>query len=1217
MEIKLTNVLFFFRKKLLIVIMRSFIFLFCIAAFSLSPLDIASQNSKIKIKTDKSLTVDEVFDLIMKQTDYKFVYQEGIFDKHPSIDLKKGVISTNKLLQESLDSDDYNLVLSENNTILIKKKSIISSLFQRQKVSGKITDANGLPIVGATILVKGTTTGTISNFDGSYSITIPSTDNVLVVSFVGYQNQEILVGNKTIINIILKEELNTLDEVVITGYQKLSLNQSTGSVSKVKGEDIVKRGRSNLISALEGKIAGLGVTADINNEGGSKIDIRGISTVNGNSSPLIVIDGFPTQIDITQINPYDIESVTVLKDAGAASIYGAQAANGVIVITTKKGKKGTLNINYTQNITVNQKPDVRYRLNRLTGSDLVDAQIKATENLAPFVSFHSYQYELDNAFLPPAFIFPIAQARTQVFNAMANLNDGVITQAEADAIINPLRSIDNTNQIQDYFTQSPFEQQHNLSISGGGENNVFRATLNYTSNKTSFVGNKQDRILFDFQNSTDISKKVKLDINGNVTINDNKSIPYNRDIVFGQISPYELFADASGNPLPVTIGNIGEFYSVNTGGLFGGKDPIEIQRLIDLGLYDETYYPLRELNNYSNKANNLNTRLQAMLHADLAKGLKATVGFQYQISANRNTNISTEDSFEMKSLINNTASSNFNGDNTTLIIPRGGRLIETRGDTRSYTGRVQLDYETSYKKHNFRALAGTEIRHLFSSSITTDRFGYNEKSLNTVPVNKYTYGTDGLAQTLTGTNYPIFGFISEGLTFYDDISENTDRFFSAYGNFSYDFDNKYVLTGSVRLDQSNLFGTDPKFRYKPFWSVGGKWNIHEEDFFNIDAIDRLSLRASYGINGNIANLNGPFNVAQLGISGRAGFIEGAEIISPAVKNLRWERTATSNFGVDVSMLKNRVALSLDYYRKKTSDIFASGRNNPINGVNRILRNDATITNDGFEVSLNTRNITSNNFNWSSTLVFRHNKNNVEKINVQERFATSFVISPRNQTGNPANGLYVFDWAGIDNEGNATVRTKDGEIVTLAGSFNVGGDELIREDLVYAGTINPTFTGAITNNLNYKSFNLSFIFVTNQGHKLLKDSYNGETSPGQPQNINTDALFAWNAPGDETSTDIPQIGKSGIVASTTAVAKYSTKNVIDGGFVRLREVLLSYTLPQDAIKAIGAKNASINLRGNNLWLSTKNNEGIDPEAHGYGVRYFPRQASFTFGVNVNF
>ncbi len=1184
----------------ILLLMKIFIFLsvFCLQLNA----SVLSQ-TLISLKLENT-SLKECIREIEASSGLGFLYNGTELSEVKGISIDVNNKSVEEILSSILSENGFEFIIKKD-VILITKtvpKTVESILQEEIEIIGKITDSEGTPLPGATILEEGTLNGVISDADGNFKLTVKDANSKIKINFIGFASQTITVGNKTVINVILKESAESLDEVIITGYQKVSVERSTGSAVTVKAEDVEKKGQSNLMNTLEGMVAGLGVIANPDSEGSKTINIRGVATIRGNSNPLLVIDGFPVETTIDQINPYDVESVTVLKDAGSASIYGARAANGVIVITTKRGKKGKTKINYTNSFTFNQRPDVKYRLNRLSSSDLVDVQMLAAESSS---NLHTLQWYLDN--------FPQSAnyrkyARTIVYETMAQLSEGSITQTEADAIINPLRSIDNISQIQDIFTQNPYEEQHNLSMSGGGDRSVYRATLNYTKNKTSFVGDKSERFIFDIQNSTEIGKRFKIDLSGNFTVNDQKTFPYNRDIVLYQINSYELFRDANGNPLPTRVGIVGSG-STNHAGLYGGKDPLEIQRLIDMGLYDETYYPLKELYNYNQTNKGFNARLQALLYADIVKGLKGTFGFKYETSSYKNRRIAKAESFEMMSLVNNMSPNDYSGDDATLHVPRGARLTETRGDAHSYTLRAQLDYEKEIQKHNFRALAGSEVRHVFTSSITTDQFGYDESSLLFKPVDKNFLTTADFVEDI---NHP-FGYLAGGLPFEDNISEKTDRFFSLYGNFSYDFDQKYVVSGSMRIDQSNLFGTDPEYRYKPFWSLGAKWNINEEEFFKSKLINKLAFRFSYGINGNIANDFGPFNIAGASTVYRAGSVYGLHIISPAIEDLRWERTATTNFGADISMLDRRIKLSMDYYIKNTNDILAFGKNDPTTGFRSIMKNDANIKNTGFEVSLNTTNIKTDHFRWTSTLAVRHNKNRVKKVLNEETYVPFIVSRLQNVEGHPANSYYLYNWAGLDDQGNVRIYTQDEEMVTVAGSFS--SFDIVKEDLVYAGTSNPKFTGAFSNNLSYKNFDLSFMFVFSYGHVLLKDTYNGDYIGPRPDNIHADAALAWKEPGDEEKTDVPILSHPKY--QTENVSKYSTKNIIDGGYIRLRELILTYTLPQNALKFFSIQNATLNFRANNLFLIAKNKEGIDPEAHGIGRRYFPIKPSYSFGINIGF
>ena len=357
MKIKLTNASFLFRKRLLMTIMRTFIFLCCATVFSLAPYNLVSQNSKIKVKEDKTITVDEIFKLIMDQTDYKFFYEKGIFNDFPKVEVKKGIISTNKLLKKSLSNGNLDITVTDNNAIVIKEKvySIINQSVnqkQQEEVSGSVTDQFGQPLPGANIIEKGTNNGTQSDFDGKFSLIVSEKNAVLVISYLGFVTQEILISDSTPITIILQEDNAKLDEIVVVGYGAQRKADLTAPISTISGGEIASQPSVNAVSGLQGKIAGV----QINNAGapGSapQIRIRGVGSVSFNpatgtssASPLFVVDGVWTN-DISFLNSSDIENMSILKDASAAAIYGNRSANGVVIITTKKAKQGVSTITY-------------------------------------------------------------------------------------------------------------------------------------------------------------------------------------------------------------------------------------------------------------------------------------------------------------------------------------------------------------------------------------------------------------------------------------------------------------------------------------------------------------------------------------------------------------------------------------------------------------------------------------------------------------------------------------------------------------------------------------------------------------------------------------------------------------------------------------------------------------------------------------------------------
>ncbi len=1184
--------------------MKNIILLLFVFNFQIS----ANVLSQTRIDLDLTdATLKECIKMIEKKSTLGFLYNSKKIRDVKGINISVQDASVEEILEMVL-KDTHFIHSIKNDIILIspreEKEQKPGFLQQKTTITGQVLNEKGVPIPYAAIQIKGTAQGTVCNENGNFKITIDDPNPILLISSVGFETVEVKPGEKKYLSITLQKSIEDISEVIVTGYQNISVEKSTGSTVTITAKEIEKKGQSNILNTIEGLVSGLGISSDPANEGNKRFNIRGVATINGNSSPLIIVDGFPIETDISLLNPYEIESINVLKDAAAASIYGARSANGVIVITTKRGKKGKTQVNYTNNFTFNQKPDLAYRMNRVSSSDLVDIQkIGAGSNP------RTYQYYINNS---PAYASYFVYARNIVYEAMAQLNEGTITQAQADSKLEGLRSIDNLSQLKEIFTQNPFEEQHNLSVSGGGDNNNYRVSLNYTHNEGSFTGDESERILFDVLNNIKISNKVRVDIGGNISMNKNENIPYDKDVLLNQVSSYELFKDANGNPLPVRIGRIGSG-STDNAGLFGGKDVTELNRLLNMGLLDENYYPVKEINNYSNNIKGFSARMQARLYADIVNGLKGIFGFQYETASSKNTRIAESGSYEIAQIVNNTSPKNFAGDPMALNIPFGARITETRSDRHSYTLRGQLDFNRTFGDHNIIALTGSEIRHIFNSSNTTDKFGFDKNTLLFHQVD-----ARSLQGTLENVNHP-FGYIAGGIPMEDDFHEKTDRFFSLYGNFSYDYKRKYILSGSMRIDQSNLFGTAPEYRYKPFWSVGGKWRINEEPFFQSKQVSKLALRMSHGINGNIANKFGPFNIATSMLNYRAGLVNSLYISSPSIEDLRWERSATTNIGLDVTMLNRKLDFSVDYYIKKTEDILASGKADPSQGFSNLMKNDANIKNNGIEFTVRSNNIQAAHFNWNTNLTFRYNKNRVTKVLHEEDYVPFIASGLQNIEGKPTQSFYLYNWAGLDEKGQVTIYNAQGNKITVDESIYYGGifspsESVKKEDLVYSGTSEPKFTGALSNNLSYKNFGLSFMFVFSGGHVLLNDTYNGEYVGSRPAKVHADAAMAWEKEGDELKTDIPSINAH-VYAPT--VARYSTKNIIDGDYIKLRELILTYNIPPKVLKKLFMKSAVVSFRGNNLFYWAKNDEGIDPEAHGIALRFFPVKPSYSMGINISF
>ena len=476
--------------------MRASIFLLCFSVFSFSTENILSQNTKITINESKSVTVDEVFDIIMSQTDYTFIYQVDMFKDYPKINLEKGDIRVNKLLQKSLTTGDFNFDVTENNhTIIIREKSIASSTQQEIIITGNVVDENNIPIAGATVYVTDREPltsnpnpnfiikGTAADLDGKFTIGAQE-GYYLVVYSLGYETfREKISPDKTIYNITLKERINQLDEIVVvsSGYREISKEGATGSYVGIQKKQLEKPA-SSISERIVGMVAGLQST--VNSDGTVDFQIRGLTSLNANQSPLIVLDGFPIEGEFSNINPNDVESVTVLKDAAAASIWGARAANGVIVVNTKKGKKGRTNVSISSFVKTSSKLDLDYTLARGSSADVIAYEQQGFDS-----NFFGRPFLLPN--ISPRAIGPFSQAIV----AMNEARLGRITETERDATLASLASLDNKNQIRDYLLESPLTTQHNISISGGNDKMTNSLSLLYEDQKTFFQGDKINKYL--------------------------------------------------------------------------------------------------------------------------------------------------------------------------------------------------------------------------------------------------------------------------------------------------------------------------------------------------------------------------------------------------------------------------------------------------------------------------------------------------------------------------------------------------------------------------------------------------------------------------------------------------------------------------------------------------------------------------------------------------
>ncbi|MCY1636326.1 SusC/RagA family TonB-linked outer membrane protein [Marinifilum sp. D737] len=1161
----------FCRKKLYkpLLVMKITFMLLLVSVFQLSA-SVYSQNTRFDMKlTNKTLI--EVFEEIRNNSEFSFVYDLDDVESITDINVSEQEATVEEILNSCLE--DTNLTYEViDKVVVVKQKPYVAPKSEQQEkkeIKGKVTDKDGVPLPGVSVVIKGTNVGVATNIDGEYVLEMEKNNAILIFSFVGMLPQEVVYNGQLVQDVTLIADSEQMAEVVVTGYQTISKERATGSFTIVSPEKLEGKLQSSLKSALEGQIAGLVVDKD------GKIEIRGVSSFRGDNSPLVVVDGFPIEGSLETINPDNIANITVLKDAVSASIYGSRSGNGVIVVTTKKGKKGESTITYKGSYGIQLKPDLSY-LNRANASDYIDAELDLIKD-SPGSPTSTYNGGYN-------------MSEVQYLWHQKYTNE--ISETEFNNAIDKLRENDAMSQVEDAFLREKTMQQHNINIAHGSENNIFNFSLNYNSNKNNTIYNKDNRLLIDVKNELQINDRVKLNLFTNINFsNDYRTKETVRSIAYmgyEAIKPYTDFYDKkTGEGKNIFYGNPGKskFYS-------------------DLGLKDLTYNPIDDFKEGLAKNSTLGVRLGGQLKVKITDALSCDVGYSY---SKRSSNIKAEyskDSYLARKMFNQAT----DADNHAIhYIPEGGIVQESRNYSYDYTLRGQLNYKKEFNdNHRVTALLGAEKRrNVINNNKLDTRFGYNDLAGSYEPINSYE-----LSRGNKNTLYKWFRLSGNDIGSYRFVD---NRYISFYANGSYEAFDKYIISTSVRIDQSNLFGADPKYKYTPLWSVGFNYKLSKEDFFDVDFVNNLQLRASYGINGNVARENGPYLI--IGRDRWRSDILGLypwKIQSPPNNSLRWERTKSYNFGLDASLLNNNINLTVDGYVKNSDDLLAYDNVDPTHGVKSILKNVGEIQNKGVEFTLNTNNIKNDNFKWSSTISVSFNKTEVKKLSLNYKWASQYMYPTALKQGSPLNPIFSYRFAELDDKGVCLWYNKDGD--------KIKGQDLEIEDIKFEGTYRPKYNISFINNLTYKNFDLSFMFLYKGGHKIRKDAFQGSSFN------HADVGKRWKKPGDEKNTVVPKL--SGWNSDMWYVP-YADINVISGNYLKLRDVTLTYNIPELLTEKIGFSNCKLSFQARNLFVIAANKEGIDPSTYelnttgssgamtSQSARTMPVTPELYLGISLNF
>ena len=1086
----------------------------------------------------------------------------------------------------------------------------VGAFAQMISISGKVTDVTNHPLEGVAVVVKNDnillSMGTLTDIKGEFRISAKAGE-VIRISHLGMKSREFTVSaEQPFLKVHLEPEIITLSstDVVATGYQNLHKEQTTSAYTKIRTDQLNRQLNRTVQEAIEGQIAGVRFTKDPFT--GKEVPIlRGVGTFSGNVgySPLVVIDNIPTDTPLEDINPKDIESVTVLKDAAATAIYGVRAANGVIVIVTKKGLQNGLRINVHTDLFYTFKPNMS-RMRYASTSDLIDLETAFYQS-----KLADSNGNVDDLFASYGEIGGRQTVRyySPLFQLYRDQAKGKLSQQEVNSTLNEWRNRDYLRDFKRYVWQPIISKRYNISVESGNNRSQNYASLQYEDTDERIVTEKTRALNLYLKNTYQLTPWLKstIGVNGRYTAVDAvaeqvrnlytdylKQPRYTRLLGTNPYAGFNLVAPINGHILDQIAGNDAfRSYSFNL---------------------------LESIAQEHQKQYNLSLRPFANLQVSIIKGLQYQSYFQYELNTHNSETFFGKDTYYMRLRHNQLVKQDATTQKFSSELPEGGYYEQEKGQTQHYTFRQQLDFNRTFAEaHNVTALLGFEMRQHYTPRNTKEmQYGYDEQTLSFPTLNWKDLYNPGV------TSY-LYGRQSLSLS-RNQQSETKHRFISFYSTLGYSYDQKYNLTGSVRVDQADMFGADPKYKYRPLWSVGGSWNLHREDFFYGNVVNLLKLRLTYGVSGNVDQTTTPFLRGRLLTDVRGAYpsqqylqFNDTDLPNP---KLRWEKTETTNLGIDFGMWY-WLSGSIDLYRRYSSDLLVLTELDPTVGAQRRLINNGALLNKGIEVSLNATRELAKDLQLTVRTTFAYNKNTIEKVSSKPSNAVEYARNPLRyyKQGDDFNSLYAYRYKETTN-GYPIYLDENGNPNT---TFDANGvptiKDIISEDaLVRLGTMNPTFNGALSLQLRYKAFELGTMFIYAGGHKLRKDTY----SINQESETHRDITQRWTA---TNPTDMPRMSFDypatlrRTANTVNTLWQLGDNHVVNADYIKWRNVLFSCYIPKNICEKLRLQEAKITAQLNNLLTWCAAGDDIDPETYhlNSGRRALPVATAAFFGISFSF
>lgn len=1089
---------------------------------------------------------------------------------------------------------------------------IIHAQAQEITVSGKvISSLDGGELPGVSVRINNSGEGTVTDIQGNYSLTASESDTLLF-TFIGFITASEIVGDRTTINVLMKDQSTELGEVVITGFQEVQRKLFTGSAANVKMSDVKITGMTDATQMLEGRVAGVTVDNVSGTFGTSpKIRIRGNTSINGDNQPLFVVDGVIledlnnvsaddimtgnantlTASSIAGLNPDDIESYNVLKDASATAQYGTRAKSGVIVITTKRGRSGQTRVNYSGNFSIHLRPTYS-QFDILNSVDEMSVYREMYEKGLIDITTSVRAQNFGSL----GKMFSLISEHQIPWGPNGSLNEDFLNQYETA----------NTDWFDVLFRDYSLQQQHSVSLTSGTEKHNSYYSLSYLHDNGQSIADNVKRFSGTAKNSFQFTKKFSMDLK--LTANYRlQKVPGTQNRDFDPITG-RFRRDFDINPLS---------YALNTSRSIRPYDSEG-----NLEYFRRNYAPfniLREVGlNYIN-INVADIASQADLTYDISENLTLRSALQGRYATTQREHVIHEHSNQAEAYraddtqyIQDANPLLFRdpddpGAQPKVVLPEGGFNNVNQDELKNFYIRNTIDWSSTFNTvHSINVLAGQEIKY-------TDRMARRMDGIGVVYENGGIVNTDPL----------MIDFLNrQGIQTYE-LAVDRERFAGFLLTAAYAYREKYIFNGTVRYDGSNRLGKSKSARYLPTWNVSGAWNLDRESFMDIAWVDYLKLRATYGLSANLGPNTSALLNLRSAVTLRPTDVETYLYIQDLENSdLTWEKLKEFNVGADFGVFDSRVTGTIDFYKRNSFDLIGLMQTSGVGGNAFKFGNYADMASEGFELSLNTLNLTVNDFTWSTNFNVGYTRDRITRLDFNPRLADAIVQGGAAVSGGPRRGLFSTKFAGLDSRGIPTYFDGTGETVY---NYDLQDRDNLRDILKFEGSAEPRGAGGLNNTFNYRNFSLSVFLSFKFDYKIrLDDAF----SPRYTDFSSLPKSFVnrWVVPGDENITDIPvildkQTVEGGFTDYLSAYDLYnnSTVRVADGTYVRLKSVRLGYALPGSFARKIGARTASLSVEAQNMLLlySDSKLNGQDPEFFSAGGVALPQPRLITTSLNIGF